>query len=92
MAESVPPHPFRSLGWRLVLGAGLGLVLFAGESWLLLRSGLVGVDIPVDGPYAALAAAVRPVLPGLLLRVAAVYLVAGMVLAGVAWGLARVWG
>ncbi|WP_163868472.1 sulfatase-like hydrolase/transferase [Myxococcus eversor] len=92
MAEPVPPHPFRSLGWRLVLGAGLGLVLFAVESWLLLRSGLVGVDINVDGPYAALSAAVRPILPGLLLRVAAVYVVAGGVLAGVAWGLARIWG
>ncbi|AGC44451.1 sulfatase [Myxococcus stipitatus DSM 14675] len=92
MAESVSPHPLRSLVWRLALGAGLGLGLFAAESWLLLRSGLVGVDIPVDGPYAALSAAVRPVLPGLLVRVAAVYVVAGGVFAGVAFGLARVWG
>jgi arylsulfatase A-like enzyme len=84
--------PLRRLPWRLLSGAGLGLVLFAGESWLLLRSGVVGVDIPVDGPYAALAAAVRPVVPGLLLRVAAVYAVAGAVLAAVAGVLARAWG
>ncbi|NMO18478.1 sulfatase, partial [Pyxidicoccus fallax] len=74
-------HPLRSLLLRLLCGAGWGLALFAGESWLLLRSGVVGVDIPVDGPYAALAAAVKPLLPGVLLRVAAVYAVAGAVLA-----------
>ncbi|MFP2933147.1 sulfatase, partial [Pyxidicoccus sp. 3LG] len=73
--------PLRSLLLRLVCGAVLGLGLFAAESWLLLRSGVVGMDIPVDGPYAALAAAVRPVLPALLLRIAAVYVVAGLVLA-----------
>ncbi|MBZ4415621.1 sulfatase-like hydrolase/transferase [Myxococcus sp. RHSTA-1-4] len=82
----------RPFSWRLLCGAGLGWVLFAAESWLLLRSGMVGVDIPVDGPYAALAAAVRPVIPGLLLRVAAVYAVAGAVLAAVAGVLARAWG
>ncbi|MCY1015147.1 sulfatase-like hydrolase/transferase [Pyxidicoccus sp. MSG2] len=82
----------RPLLWRLLSGAALGLVLFGGESWLLLGSGLVGVDIPVDGPYAALAAAVRPVVPGLLLRVAAVYAVAGAVLALAAAVLARAWG
>ncbi|WP_408890811.1 sulfatase-like hydrolase/transferase [Myxococcus faecalis] len=92
MVESSSSHPLRPLVWRLALGLGLGLALFAGETWWLLRSGLVGVDIPVDGPYAALSAAVRPVLPGLLARVAAVYVVAGMGLAAVSWGLARVWG
>ncbi|MCE9666940.1 sulfatase-like hydrolase/transferase [Myxococcus stipitatus] len=92
MSESASSPLRRSLAWRLALGAGLGLGLFAAESWLLLRSGVVGVDIPVDGPYAALMAAVRPVLPGLLARVASVYVVAGMALAAAAWGLARVWG
>ncbi len=82
----------RSWLLRLLAGAALGLLLFAGETWLLLRSGVVGMDIPVEGPYAALMAAVRPVIPGLLLRVAAVYAVAGAVLAAAATLLARAWG
>jgi arylsulfatase A-like enzyme len=82
----------RSLVGLLLAGAGCGLALFGGETWLLLRSGVVGVDIPLDGPYAALTAAVRPVVPGLLLRVAAVYAVAGGVLALVAGVLTRAWG
>ncbi|NOJ81346.1 hypothetical protein HNV28_23955, partial [Myxococcus xanthus] len=81
MPESPPSGILRSWWPRLLVGAVLGVLLFAAESWLLLRSGVVGMDIPVDGPYAALMAAVRPVLPGLLLRIAAVYAVAGMVLA-----------
>lgn len=92
MPASSPSGILRPLLWRLLAGAVLGLVLFGAESWLLLRSGLVGVDIPVDGPYAALAAAVRPVVPALLLRVAAVYAVAGAVLAAAAGVLARAWG
>ncbi|MCP3101788.1 sulfatase-like hydrolase/transferase [Myxococcus sp. K15C18031901] len=92
MSESASSPLWRPLAWRMALGAGLGLGLFAAESWLLLRSGMVGVDIPVEGPYAALMAAVRPVLPGLLARVASVYVVAGMALAVAAWGLARAWG
>ncbi|MFP2913530.1 sulfatase, partial [Pyxidicoccus sp. 3LFB2] len=84
MPASSPSGTVRLLLWRLLSGAVLGLGLFAAESWLLLRSGLVGVDIPVDGPYAALAAAVRPVVPTLLLRIATVYAVAGAVLAAVA--------
>ncbi|RYZ39892.1 MAG: hypothetical protein EOO71_18130, partial [Myxococcaceae bacterium] len=62
---------------RLALGCLLGLLLFAAETAWLLKAGVVGVDIPLDGPYAALAAAVRPLLPGVVLRVAVVYLVAG---------------
>ncbi|WP_140790244.1 sulfatase-like hydrolase/transferase [Myxococcus xanthus] len=92
MPESPPSGILRSWWPRLLAGAVLGVLLFAAESWLLLRSGVVGMDIPVDGPYAALMAAVRPVIPGLLLRVAAVYAVAGMVLAVAGTLLARAWG
>ncbi len=92
MPELPPSGILRSWFVRLLAGAALGLSLFAGESWLLLRSGVVGMDIPVEGPYAALMAAVRPVIPGLLLRVAAVYAVAGAVLAAAATVLARAWG
>ncbi|ATB47087.1 sulfatase-like hydrolase/transferase [Corallococcus macrosporus] len=92
MPESPPSGILRSWWPRLLVGAVLGVLLFAGESWLLLRSGVVGMDIPVDGPYAALMAAMRPVVPGLLLRVAAVYAVAGLALAAAGTLLARAWG
>ena len=75
-----------------LLGAALGFGLFALETWLLLRAGLVGLDIDVAGPYAALTAAVRPALPGLLARVAVPYVLAGMGLGWVAGGLSRAWG
>jgi len=91
MSASSLSGTLRPLSWRLLSGAALGLVLFAVESWLLLRSGVVGVDMPVDGPYAALVTAVRPVMPVLLLRVAAVYAVAGAVLAAAAGVLAGAW-
>ncbi|NOJ94996.1 sulfatase [Corallococcus sp. CA049B] len=76
---------------RLALGALLGLLLFAGETVWLLKAGVVGVDIPLDGPYAALAAAVRPLLPGVILRVASVYAVAGGLLGLAAALLASAW-
>ncbi|NOK11803.1 sulfatase, partial [Corallococcus exercitus] len=79
----------RAASGRLALGALLGLLLFAAETAWLLKAGVVGVDIPLDGPYAALAAAVRPLLPGVILRVAAVYAVAGGLLGLAAAVLAR---
>ncbi|WP_375760400.1 sulfatase-like hydrolase/transferase [Corallococcus exercitus] len=81
----------RAASGRLALGALLGLLLFAAETAWLLKAGVVGVDIPLDGPYAALAAAVRPLLPGVILRVAAVYVVAGGLLGLAAAVLARAW-
>ena len=82
----------RWLSLAALVGAGLGLGLFAWESERLLSTGLVGVGIDVEGPYAALMNAIRPLLPGLLARVAAVYAVGGAVLGLVAGGLARAWG
>jgi arylsulfatase A-like enzyme len=75
----------------LTLGALLGLGLFAAETAWLLKAGVVGVDIPLDGPYAALAAAVRPLLPGVVLRAASVYVLAGALLALAAAALSRAW-
>ncbi|AFE06306.1 sulfatase domain-containing protein [Corallococcus coralloides DSM 2259] len=81
----------RAVSGRLALGALLGLMLFAAETVWLLKAGVVGVDIPLDGPYAALAAAVRPLLPGVILRVASVYAVAGGLLGLAAAVLASAW-
>ncbi|MBZ4333764.1 sulfatase-like hydrolase/transferase [Corallococcus sp. AS-1-12] len=81
----------RAVSGRLALGALLGLLLFAAETVWLLKAGVVGVDIPLDGPYAALAAAVRPLLPGVILRVASVYMVAGGLLGLAAAVLTRAW-
>jgi arylsulfatase A-like enzyme len=83
---------FRSVLLAALVGAGLGLGLFALETERLLSAGVVGVGIDVEGPYAALMNAIRPLLPGLLVRIAAVYVVGGAVLALVAAGLARAWG
>lgn len=83
------------LSWSLrvaLLGAGLGLGLFALETERLLTAGAVGVSVDVEGPYAALMAAIRPLLPGLLVRVAVAYAVAGAVLGLGAGVLARAWG
>ncbi|HYH95182.1 sulfatase-like hydrolase/transferase [Hyalangium sp.] len=90
-----PRSPPELLRWSLLaalVGAGLGLGLFALETERLLRAGAVGVGIDVEGPYAALMNAIRPLLPSLLVRVAAVYAAGGAVLALVAGGLARAWG
>lgn len=75
-----------------LLGAALGLGLFALETGWLLRAGMVGFGIDLEGPYAALMAAMRPLVPGLILRVAVAYAVAGAVLGWAAGALARAWG
>ncbi len=92
MSVRAAPGLLRWLLLVALVGAGLGLVLFALETERLLSTGVVGVGIDVEGPYAALMNAIRPLLPGLLARIAAVYAVAGAVLALVAGGLARAWG
>jgi arylsulfatase A-like enzyme len=91
---SVPARPglLRSLLLAALVGAGLGLGLFALETERLLSAGVVGVGIDVEGPYAALMNAIRPLLPGLLVRIAAVYAVGGAVLGLVAGGLSWAWG
>lgn len=61
------------------IGLGLGLFAFALESALVMRQSAIGLQIDVEGPFAALIAAVRPVVPGLLLRIALAYAVAGAV-------------
>jgi len=92
MSVRVPPGLLRWSLLAALVGAGLGLGLFALETERLLSAGVVGVGIDVEGPYAALMNAIRPLLPGLLVRVAAVYAAGGAVLGLVAGGLARAWG
>ncbi|MBJ6765710.1 sulfatase-like hydrolase/transferase [Myxococcaceae bacterium JPH2] len=92
MPASPPSGLQRLVCWHLALGVLGGLALFGAETAGLLRAGAVGVDIPVDGPYAALAAVVRPLLPELLLRVATVYALAGALLSLGAGLLAHAWG
>ncbi|MBF5041357.1 MULTISPECIES: sulfatase-like hydrolase/transferase [Myxococcaceae] len=82
----------RGLWPPLAGGALLGLVLFLAESALLVRAGTVGVNLDVSGPYAALMALVRPLLPPLLSRVLLAYLLGGAVLGAGAGLLARAWG
>jgi arylsulfatase A-like enzyme len=91
MSARATPSALRSLLLAALVGAGLGLLLFALETERLLSAGVVGVDINMDGPYAALMNAIRPFLPGLLVRIAAVYVLGGAVLALGAWGLTRAW-
>lgn len=63
--------------WSALFGALLLLSVFALESVLLLRAGAIGLKLETAGPFAALMNAVRPLLPNLLGRIAALYAIAG---------------
>ncbi|MBS1151758.1 MAG: sulfatase [Myxococcaceae bacterium] len=71
-------------GRALAAGALFGLILFAVESALVLQRGAIGLNIETEGPFAALLASVRPLLPGLLARVALAYALGGAALGLVA--------
>lgn len=92
MSSRSPSGLLRGLSRAALWGAVLGLGLFAWESERLLRTAGVGVGIDVQGPYAALMAAIGPRMPGLLVRIAAVYALGGAVLGALAGGLVRAWG
>ena len=67
--------------WRAAAaGAFLGLVVFGIEGALVLGQGAIGLNLETEGPFAALFAAVRPLLPGLLARVALAYALGGAAL------------
>lgn len=68
-----------SLAKGLALGAASGLLLFAVEG-AAVRSGAAGLNLDVEGPFAAVIAAVRPLLPGLLMRIALTCALGGAVL------------
>lgn len=72
------------------LGAAVGLALFAIEG-LAIRSGAAGLNFDTEGPFAALMAAVKPQLPGLVARIALVYLLGGAVLGAAAGLLSKAW-
>jgi arylsulfatase A-like enzyme len=63
-------------------------LLLAAESALILKPGAVGIGVEVEGPVQLLLRAAQQDLPSLLLRVAAVYLVAGALLGTAAAALA----
>ncbi|MGA9520357.1 MAG: sulfatase-like hydrolase/transferase [Myxococcaceae bacterium] len=66
-------------------GVALGVLVFGAETALVVSSSAIGLEIDVEGPFAELMRAVRPLLPGLLARILLVYVVAGAVL-GIASG------
>ncbi len=74
----------RRLLRALAVGAGFGLVLFALEGALVLKTGAIGLNLDTEGPFAALFAAVRPLLPSLLGRVLLTYLLGGAALGAAA--------
>ncbi len=74
----------------LVLGTLFGLVLFALEG-AMVQSSSAALHFDTEGPFAALMAAVRPALPGLLVRIALVYAIGGAALGLLAGGLAALW-
>jgi len=71
-------------------GAGLGLLLFLGESWLIARLNVAGFDVQDSGAFGRLFAAVRPQLPQLLARIVLAYVLAGAALGWVSGLLAQV--
>ncbi len=70
----------RRLFFGAAAGMVVGLLLLAVEGALILRPGAIGVGVEVQGPLLALIRATKPLLPGLLLRVAIVYIAAGALL------------
>lgn len=44
----------RQLRWTIAVGAALGVLLFAAEAALMIRSGAVGFKVDIDGPAAAM--------------------------------------
>src|SRR5215831_5989324 len=67
----------KQIGWAGLAGAACGLTAFAAESLLFLRDGAAGLNMKLQGTFAALLGVVRPQLPLLFLRVAIAYAAAG---------------
>jgi arylsulfatase A-like enzyme len=79
----------RLISESVALGAVVGLLAFGVETGLILQAeGMAGVKMDVQGPVAAVLHAVRPQLPGLIGRIAVVYVVAGAVFGAAAGALA----
>jgi len=80
----------RGLLFGAAAGAVIALVALAAEGALIIRPGAAGIGVEVEGPLQALLRAVKPLLPGLLLRVAIVYVTGGAVLGALAALLASI--
>jgi arylsulfatase A-like enzyme len=74
-----------------IWGAGVGLGFFALESYWVWTGNAAGLNIDQSGPFAALFAAIRKLLPPVLLRVLVAYLLSGAVVGLVAAAIARAW-
>src|SRR5262252_5102772 len=70
----------KRFGSGALVGMFLSLAVFALETLLILRGGVAGVNIEVQGTLAALMSVVKPQLPLLFARIAISYAVAGLVL------------
>src|SRR5690242_708974 len=80
----------RRAGKGVALGAAVGLALFALEG-LSIRAGAHGLNFDTEGPFAAVVAAIKPALPGLLARIALTCAIGGAVLGAIAVALASLW-
>src|SRR5262245_23121952 len=79
-----------SVAKGLLAGMLFALALFAVEG-ALVSSSAAGLHFDTEGPFAAVMKAVRPLLPGLVARIALVYAIGGAVLGALAGALASLW-
>jgi arylsulfatase A-like enzyme len=70
-------------------GAVVALALFGVETRALVGQGAIGLDSSMQGALSELFRAVKPMLPGLLARVAVAYAVAGAAVGLAAWALTQ---
>ena len=73
------------------LGALLMVALFALECAGVLTQNAIGLNVDTSGPFEAFLAVIKPRVPGLLLRVAGAYAVAGGLLGVASTVLASAW-
>lgn len=73
------------------LGAALGLAVFGVESWWLWTHDAAGLNVDQSGPFAALFAVIRRILPPVVARVLVGYLVMGAAVGLFATVIARAW-
>lgn len=66
------------------VGAAVALALFAVEAASVMSTGAIGVNIDTSGPFAAVFAAIKPLLPSLIARVVLIYATGGALLGAAA--------
>jgi arylsulfatase A-like enzyme len=84
--------PFaKQLLWGALFGAAAGLCFFGLETFWLWTHDAVGLNLDQAGPFAALFAVIRTLLPPVIVRVFLAYLLCGAGLGLVAAAVARAW-